>query len=728
MASFDPFALVRAEALRQGIDPDLATRVMNAESAGRIDAVSPKGARGLMQLMPATAAGLGVNPDDPADNIRGGVTYLRQMRDRYNGDPRLMLAAYNAGPGNVNKHGGVPPFAETQAYLQKILGDQAAGPRGVQTAQAGGGWDSMEMLREFSARRSPQGAAREPQPSQSAAQSGVWDSSEMLKEFAGRRAPQPIAMPPKPYKMSETDAANEPPPQPAPPDTIFGQLANSPVGGALRGLRDIPDAGAQLITRGLEAVAPAGSGMEAWARGQRQSVEGINAAAERDYQQNWRKGQMGDDLDAGRLAGNIAATLPLLAVPGTAATGVFTAPLSGLALGAASGALTPVQTEDGKDDFWREKLSQTAIGGALGAAGGAVGKGISTFLRPVQSTLPEGAAPAAEAAERLGVKLSSGEATGSKTLKQFEDVLARTPGASGAAEAMRQANQTAINRAAASSIGETGDAITESMLAGARARLGNAFMKLSSDTKVPLGDDFVAALSKIDTSNRSMGAFALPEVEQLVTKGLDLAAKGELDGKAYQMLRSRLGDRAGDAFRSGNSEVGQALKSLRESLDDAAASNMPAAKREAWEEVRKQWGNLKTLEKGNVVKAGDVNPNLLGGALRQFNPTAYKEGGVQGPLMDIARYGEAFKPPAAGSQTYERGLAAQMLFGNPITGLPSALSAATAQGLLGSSLGRAYLQKGLLPLSPEVQAAITRSGAIGGAIQGPSLLGAPQRR
>jgi hypothetical protein len=705
--AFDPLAMVRAEALRQGVDPEIAARVLNAESGGRLDAVSPKGARGLMQLMPATAAGLGVNPDDPADNIRGGVTYLRQMRDQFGGDPSLMLAAYNAGPGNVQKYGGVPPFAETKAYVRKILGDQATARQGVQTAQSGGGWDALSAF-------GLKGGA-----------GGAWDGMSMLREFSARRTPEPMATTPQPYTPSPEDMANEPPPQQPAPDTIFGQLANSPVGGALRGLRDIPDAGAQLITRGLEAIAPAGSGMEAWARGQRQNVEGINAAAEKDYQQNWRKEQMGDDLDAGRLVGNIAGALPIMAVPGLGGASIA----SGAALGAATGAMTPVQSEEGQDDFWREKLSQTAIGGALGGAGGALGAGVSRLLKPVQSTLPEGAAPAVAAAENLGVRLTPGEATGSKTLKQFEDVLSRTPGASGAADALRQSNQAAINRAAASSIGESGDAITEGMLAGARARLGNAFINLSADTKVPLGDDFVAALTKIDTSNRGLGAFALPEVDQLVSKGLDLAAKGELDGKAYQALRSRLGDRASDAFRSGNSEVGQALKSLRESLDDAAASNMPAAKREAWAEARKQWGNLKALEKGNVVKAGDVNPTLVGGALRQFNPKTYKEGGMDGPLMDIARYGEAFKPPAAGSQTYERGLASQMLFGNPLTGVPSALSAATVQGLLSSRPGAWYLKNGLLPLTDDMQAALTRGGAIGGAIQGPGLLGwSPQRR
>lgn len=122
----DVGSMVTAEAQRQGVDPNLALRVARHESGLRTNAVSPKGARGPMQLMPATAQGLGVNPDDPADNIRGGVTYLKQQLDRF-GDPKLALAAYNAGPGAVQKYGGVPPYAETQGYVKAIAGAAPAG-------------------------------------------------------------------------------------------------------------------------------------------------------------------------------------------------------------------------------------------------------------------------------------------------------------------------------------------------------------------------------------------------------------------------------------------------------------------------------------------------------------------------------------------------------------------------------------------------------------------------
>lgn len=103
-------------ALPQG----LVHAVIHQESRGRVDAVSIKGAFGLMQLMPGTAAQLGVNPYDPEQNVRGGALYLRQQIDRFGSIP-LALAAYNAGPGAVLRYGGIPPYRETQNYVSTIM-------------------------------------------------------------------------------------------------------------------------------------------------------------------------------------------------------------------------------------------------------------------------------------------------------------------------------------------------------------------------------------------------------------------------------------------------------------------------------------------------------------------------------------------------------------------------------------------------------------------------------
>jgi hypothetical protein len=119
------FEFARQEALRQGVSPELVVNMVRTESGGRINAVSNKGARGPMQLMPATAKELGVDINNWQDNIRGGVRYINQMLNQF-GDPVLAVAAYNAGPGAVRRAGGVPNFKETQDYVQKVLGTNMA--------------------------------------------------------------------------------------------------------------------------------------------------------------------------------------------------------------------------------------------------------------------------------------------------------------------------------------------------------------------------------------------------------------------------------------------------------------------------------------------------------------------------------------------------------------------------------------------------------------------------
>jgi len=117
----DTGARLAAEARHHGLAPGLLEAVAWQESRGRMSAVSVKGALGVMQLMPSTAAELGVNPGDLADNIRGGALYLRRQLDRFGSVP-LALAAYNAGPGAVARYGGIPPYRETRDYVAKIMG------------------------------------------------------------------------------------------------------------------------------------------------------------------------------------------------------------------------------------------------------------------------------------------------------------------------------------------------------------------------------------------------------------------------------------------------------------------------------------------------------------------------------------------------------------------------------------------------------------------------------
>ena len=135
--SKDSYNLIRDMAVKRGVDPDLAEAVLHQESRGKSSAVSPKGAKGLMQTMPATLRdpGFGVKPaqsDTPEELARVGVDYLGTMLKRYGGNVNIALAAYNAGPGRADKYGAKVPFAETQNYVKKIT-------KHFKTLKAGGG-------------------------------------------------------------------------------------------------------------------------------------------------------------------------------------------------------------------------------------------------------------------------------------------------------------------------------------------------------------------------------------------------------------------------------------------------------------------------------------------------------------------------------------------------------------------------------------------------------------
>jgi soluble lytic murein transglycosylase-like protein len=150
------------------LDPDLVNSVIRAESGFNVRAVSPKGAQGLMQLMPQTASQLGVqNAFDPQANVEGGTRYLRELLERYDFDLIKALAAYNAGPQRVEQYGGVPPYYETKAYVARIVRDFNKKKLAATAAEK----NPSQTTSKKSAAKKPAGSsAQSPKPHSSAAQ------------------------------------------------------------------------------------------------------------------------------------------------------------------------------------------------------------------------------------------------------------------------------------------------------------------------------------------------------------------------------------------------------------------------------------------------------------------------------------------------------------------------------------------------------------------------------
>ena len=144
----DPKALVSAAAKRSAIPEALLHSLVKAESAYQPNAVSPKGAIGLMQLMPGTASVYSADPKDPAQNVEAGTAYLRDLLIKYNGDVPSALAAYNAGPGAVDKYHGVPPYSETTNYVRRVITNWQNSPKPVTAPTSSAGTPDRSSLPE----------------------------------------------------------------------------------------------------------------------------------------------------------------------------------------------------------------------------------------------------------------------------------------------------------------------------------------------------------------------------------------------------------------------------------------------------------------------------------------------------------------------------------------------------------------------------------------------------
>jgi hypothetical protein len=395
---------------------------------------------------------------------------------------------------------------------------------------------------------------------------------------------------------------------------------------------------------------------------------------------------------AGNITGNIAAFAPTAMVPG-----VNTLTGAGV-LGGAMGAAQPVASGESRG-------VNTALGAGFGVAGQGVANAVGRAIRPVQSRLTPEMSALAQKADDLGIPLTAGQKTGSRPLAITESVLENLPFTADKQLAVKEAQKSAFNKAALRTIGADADKATPEVLLAAKERIGQTFQDLSARNAVGLDDEFITALAKVDSSRT---AFSSPKIGDTIEKAMELASKGRISGQEYQKVRSSLGKAASSAFNS-DAELGQALKSIRNALDDAATRSITESDKKAWTEARKQWQALKVLEKAAAptsadAVAGNVSPAKLASALNTVDK-GFKYGTGQQELGDVARVGRAFVAEnIPNSGTAQRSFY-QGVVENPLRLLSGAAGVGSVpiQSLINSPAGQRYLVEGLLRNAPMLQ-------------------------
>jgi hypothetical protein len=552
--------------------------------------------------------------------------------------------------------------------------------------------------------------------------------------------------------------------------TPYSGLKGSAFGGAVRGARDVIDEGALLAARALEGLAPSDTAIGDWAKGQRQNVEAINREAEREYSQEWRGGkQRPDQADVGRVLGG-------LAVPATVGTRLAiragAAPFRAGAIGGATaGAVEPVGPAASPSDYFAKKIEKTGAATAVGGLGGKLLSGLGQILlgtpkvvtpaaeaatgdvagtaaasleaqltptatvRGGGSTLgkvgpdtpaglTEGQAAALAQGKQLGMRVTPGQETGSRSLQQMEARMESNPFFSGPFNDIKIGNQRVLNRAAANAIGETADELSSPVLARAKIRIGKVYDQAASPTVYPIdGDTLMNGVALVSEASKNITLSPVLN-QRLVKQAIALGAKGAASGQELQVLSSNLNKLAKNVSKN-DGEMAKALMSIKEHVDDALASTMGPEQRAAFQEARQQYRNLVTLKAPGVVNpsSGNVSGQNLAGALTRRDEAGFFYGGnTSSPMHQAARFAQAFKPLVGDSGTATRSMELTPL--NMMLSMPTRLAAQSyATGTAGAA-ARAAAGEGLVgsKMTPAARAAIQKALPVTGGIGANYLL------
>lgn len=477
--------------------------------------------------------------------------------------------------------------------------------------------------------------------------------------------------------------------EPPPDRGLLGDI-NNIVGG-------VADAAANAIPFADEM----GAGMRAGARALTNLAQGQDADMSGNYDRaltdiRSRDKQFAEQHPvlhaAGSVGGGLAVGLPGAqtvrgvtslpqAIGRAGATGAAYGGVSGFAAG-----------EGGLENRLDAAQTGAMVGGALGGAVPLVGSAVSRVISPVRNRLTPEAQRLAEAAKDEGIPLTAAQATGSRPLQALESVFGTLPLTAGPQQAIQQTQRNAFNRAALSRINEAGDSVTPEVLDAASKRIGGDFKKLSAQTTVKLDEPFVKEVTDVFTKyNDRLEVQKRPIFENFVKEILgDGTRLDPMKGAVYQTVRSDL-SRMAKGYGGSDPTLAAALRGLRDALDEAAERSMPEQLKGDWKEARRQWGNLRTLEKASAntttqTAAGNLQPTQLAQAVRQQHPRAYGFGA--GEMNDLSRVGNTFvRDQAPNSGTPERTALMSLMTGGGGAGLaigdPLVAGAAVAAPLLG---------------------------------------------
>ena len=442
--------------------------------------------------------------------------------------------------------------------------------------------------------------------------------------------------------------AQTPPEEPLPEAAAFPEAATPEedwrgggAGGFVRGLRDIPDAGAEMMARAVEAAIPDDWGLDKWAKRQVAEIVRINREAEREYQQDWRGGQMRGKFDPGRLAGNIAATLPLAAIPGGAAASGLTRAGQGAAVGGVSGALQPVPVDDGgKTPFWKTKAMQAGLGAAGGVAAPYLARGAARVISPATDA-------ATKRLARAGVPMTPGQILGGGW-KATEEKLTSIPFFGDAIKAAQLRGLVAFNKAVGNRVlNPIGKTVPKNISAGPDMvrhvgnELSRAYDEALEGVSVYIDDAFRGDISNLASMADEIGGAAGKRFKVILENKVFSKFKGDrpgMDGRSWKGVEEQLGRLAKKFKRSTDvdqTEIGHALTEAQAAWRDLLARHA-GDKAQRVADINAGWAKLTILEDAATAAKGRVftAPQYMA-AVKKADPRVRKRGVARGEALEV---------------------------------------------------------------------------------------------